>query len=538
MREFWILFKVNIVNTFGINRLKKKFAQNSFFLRIIMPIITILLAIGFIALFIVYLKPISDIFYITDNMIGFLKFGIGMGILMCFITTISKANSYLFESKDFDLLMSLPIKPRVVIASKFASLLFINWASFALFFIPTAFWYVDKVRPDIVFFIMALLVILIGPLLIITICSILSYLLGLLLSKFKHRNIIQSLGLVIIFVGIMFISFSYNGATNMDPQTDLDAYKTIADNFEKYATTLYYPSVWMAETLEGNIVSLLIFLAISFVPYMIFAYVVGQNFVQANARARVSYTDKNFKLKEQNVAGQTMTLFKKEVKRYFSSSILVLNTIVGPIMGTIVVIVLLLGDEGFLGAPGLLVNDVIVPILIVATTFMNGMIATTATSISLEGKNFWIIKSAPIAPEKVFIAKIAMNFILALPFTIINTIIITIALKPNALLIIPILFIPLLVNIFVGVFGLYINLVFPRLDWTAEVKVVKQSLSTFLSMLFGMISVVGLAFLFYKVYSLKFFAYVIIMLVLVLLIALGIVLLRTDGKKRYNNINA
>lgn len=537
MREFWILFKVNIINTFGINQLKKKFASNSFFLRIVMPILIGLLAIAILIGLIYYMKPIGDIFYAADNMSGYLKYGIGMGILMCFITTISKAHSYLFEAKDYDLLMSLPIKSRVIITSKFASLLFINFASFALFFIPTVVWYINYVQPGFDFYILSVLTILIGPLLIITICSVIAYFLGILISRFKYRNMLQTVGLIIFFLFVMFISLSVSNFSDVTSETD--QIKAIASKFENYATTFYYPSVWMAEALEGNIISLLIFLGISFVPYIIFAYVVGHNFAKANARARVSYTNKHFKLKDQEVTSQTKTLFKKEIKRYFSSSVLVLNTIVGPIMGTILMCILLFSGDNGLAAVGMgEASELIMPILIGAVTFMNGLISTTSTSISLEGKNFWIIKSAPIKIEKIYTAKIALNFVIALPFSIINTVVIAIALKPDVTYLIPFLLIPLLVNLVMGVTGLYINLVFPRLNWTMEVKVVKQSLSMLLSMLFGMVLVFALAYLFYVTYSLGYLAYIIVILCLVAIILIGIILLETDGKKRFNRINA
>ena len=90
-----------------------------------------------------------------------------------------------------------------------------------------------------------------------------------------------------------------------------------------------------------------------------------------------------------------------------------------------------------------------------------------------------------------------------------------------------------------GMLGLYINLVFPRFDWTAEVKVVKQSLSTLLTMLIGMLIQIGIIVLFVNVISFGLqIAYLITIAILLMVIGLEFLLLKTDGKKRYHKLKA
>ena len=55
---------------------------------------------------------------------------------MTFTVTISKANSLLFEGKDFELLMSMPINTKTIVLSKLISLLLINYLSFGLILVP------------------------------------------------------------------------------------------------------------------------------------------------------------------------------------------------------------------------------------------------------------------------------------------------------------------------------------------------------------------------------------------------------------------
>lgn len=541
MRDFWLVFKVSILETFGINKLKKKFARNSFFLRVLMPIITVVLGLGLLALITWYMQAFAVIFVAAESPVGLLKYGMAIGLFICFMTTLTKAHGYLFESKDYDLLMSLPLQPKAIIASKVANLMLINYLSLGLTFVPSIFWYGFYYKPGFIFYLLALLMLLIGPLLIITVCSVISYFGGILLARLKHRNFIKTISYLLFVLVIMLFSFTFNQISEIDPNNELEALKAFAANMERIAEYLYYPSVWMADAVLGNYTSLLIVFAISVIPFLIFIYVVGRNFVQANARARVTYTDKNFKLKEQKVTSQLKTLINREIKRYFSSSVLVLNTIIGPIMGTVMVFMLLFGQESLLDGLGMgeVGKDFVVSLLIAAITFMNGMISTTASAISLEGKQFWIIKSAPVTEEKIFISKIFINFIISVPFTIINTVVIMFFIKPAIIYALLLLVIPSLINIMMGVLGLYINLVFPKFDWTAEVKVVKQSLSMILAMFTGMLFVIGLAALFVVFSKFGFdVAYFCILVIMVLILGLEIWLLKTDGVRRFKKLQA
>ena len=50
--------------------------------------------------------------------------------------------------------------------------------------------------------------------------------------------------------------------------------------------------------------------------------------------------------------------------------------------------------------------------------FFIGMVATTACSPSLEGKNFWILQSLPVEMKTVYKGKMLFNIYLTVPFMI------------------------------------------------------------------------------------------------------------------------
>ena len=116
------------------------------------------------------------------------------------------------------------------------------------------------------------------------------------------------------------------------------------------------------------------------------------------------------------------------------------------------------------------------------------MMTTTATSISMEGKNWWILKSLPLSPKSVLNAKILMNLLLMLPFYLISEVLLIPALKPETFFDgFFLCLIPAVIILFSCVYGITVNLHFPVMEWESEVRIVKQSASSMLGGMGGLI---------------------------------------------------
>ena len=59
------------------------------------------------------------------------------------------------------------------------------------------------------------------------------------------------------------------------------------------------------------------------------------------------------------------------------------------------------------------------------------MMTTAATSVSMEGKNWWLVKSLPLPTKTILDAKILMNLILVLPFYLLSEVFLILALRPG-----------------------------------------------------------------------------------------------------------
>lgn len=133
--------------------------------------------------------------------------GIVAGFMFILLMTITKANSTLFRSRDYDLLMSLPLKPSTIIASKLVYILAINYLLFAFIYFPTIIVYTVFNTTDLWFWLLVLPTFFLVPLLPIAVSSLLAYLFGFITPKIKYKNLTSILFSLLILFLIMYASF-------------------------------------------------------------------------------------------------------------------------------------------------------------------------------------------------------------------------------------------------------------------------------------------------------------------------------------------
>ncbi len=104
---------------------------------------------------------------------------------------------------------------------------------------------------------------------------------------------------------------------------------------------------------------------------------------------------------------------------------------------------------------------------------MGTLTSTTAASLSLEGKNRWIMCSAPTQARTVYNSKIAVNLTVILPVLYISAIFIRIAITCSLMQTVLLFIIPTVYAFFISVLGVYLNIKFPKYDWTSEYYAVK-----------------------------------------------------------------
>ena len=142
MSNLFILLKNSFINSTGINSLSKGVSASKEKRKLLIATGTLLL----IAAVICFMATAYSIGLATVlKPMGYLDLILIVAVLfsciLSFITSIYKAQGTLFSSKDYDLLMALPIKNSTILTSKILSLMSISYIGTALVVVPAAIVY-------------------------------------------------------------------------------------------------------------------------------------------------------------------------------------------------------------------------------------------------------------------------------------------------------------------------------------------------------------------------------------------------------------
>ena len=304
---------------------------------------------------------------------------------------------------------------------------------------------------------------------------------------------------------------------------------------------LYPPAIYGVNALINlDFKDLAIFITISILIFSIFVFVFNKSFKIINSKLQESFSKSDYKIDKMNISSPIIALIKKEAKRYFASPIYVLNTIIGPVLLLIAAIsTLFMGKDILFKIMEIEVIDSIIPLFIIA--FVCGILSlscTTNSSISMEGKNLWILKSSPIKVIDIFKGKIILNLILILPAALISDIIFFYSINLSLIELVWLIIITILYSFIISIMGIVINNFFPNLNWTSETTVVKQSISVIIHIIASVI-IIGLPILLFitlEVSNIVLFSTLVILYLILILIGL-LIILNTVSIKLFNKLN-
>lgn len=404
--------------------------------------------------------------------------------------TVLKTNGILFGYQDYDLLMSLPVKTSTVIFSRLAYLYLSNTLLTALFLLPMGLAYVQVMGPGPGFYITWLLFWLLGSLIPTTIAALLGTLLTWFSSRFRFSNLLSIVLTFVLVLGIMVLSFSFNaGAIQMEEVDLLQIGGMLAGQIARM-----YPPAWLITlaVTQGSWGALALFVLLSLAVAAIFVALLSLRYKRICSALRGHRVQGHYKLTRLKTSSPRLALCKKELRRFFSCSIYVTNMGVGLVLALIAAVVLVVKPDLITNYLGLTAAGSMAPTL---STYILGLLISmscpAAVSLSLEGRNLWLVQSLPLAPKTVFQGKILAQWVLSLPVALVCGLGVAIAFPMAPLDILAVFAYLLGSGLFFGVFGCFLNILMPNYAWESEVSVVKQSASSmagiFGSMIIAMI---------------------------------------------------
>lgn len=481
----WRLMKVQLLSTFGLNKAlhardvkeKRKFLLLSIGIVIGMVLIA---AVSF-----GYSYGMALTFEQIERMDLLLAIMMAAASMVGFFTTIYKASGVLFGYKDYDLVMSLPIRTSHVVASRVLHLYVLNLFFTLILILPAGAVYAIKVNPEVVYYLFFLVTVLFIPLLPIIAATLIGALISWISSRFRASRMIGLILTMVVIIGIMIGSFRING----NEQVLADMSTQLADMIFKM-----YPlaAMYVDAVCFYQIGPLLLFIAISVLAFILFSIVLGTKYKAIHTGLTTSHTSSKYVMRSLKTSSPFRALYIKELRRYISSSLYVLNTSIIMIFLLVASIALLFISSEHLGQlieiPQL--SDYLGRMAPMVVSLAVVLSCTASSSISLEGNHLWILKSSPVSKKTVLFSKVAVNLTVTIPISVISCLLLMISLRTGWIESLLLLVIPMIYACYSAMLGVIVNLKLPKLEWTSEVAVIKQSASVLVSMFLGFISIV------------------------------------------------
>lgn len=453
--------------------------------------------IGYIVLYIFLFGYLGVMFFFMGKSLCEPLVSVGFGwlyfalialiaLVLGVIGSVFSTYSSLYGARDNDLLLSMPIPSRVILLARLSGVYVTGLLYEMMVMIPGLIvWFMyAKLTPLTVIF--SILLPFVLSFLVLTLSCVLGFGVAFVSSKVRRKNLVTTV-LALIFMALYMVLYS----KVYDMLFDILTY---ADAMAGKVRSVLYPFYHMGLAAEGKPLSMLIFTAIVAVLFILAYLLVAHSFLKL-ATANKGAVKKKYVEKPLKTGSAKGALLRRELRRFVGSSTYMLNCGLGLVfMVLTAVLVLIYGWELsdalwlMLGTNG---REMVALIAVAAVCTMGAMNDMTAPSVSLEGRQIWLIHAMPVTAWQVLCAKMKMQLLLVSAPSVLLTLAILIVLNP------PIAFwflIPLAVAVFalfMAVLGLCMNLKFHDLDWTSEIVPIKQSMAVFLTM-FGSWVVVGL----------------------------------------------
>lgn len=408
---------------------------------------------------------------------------------LVFVFSIFETKSQLFECRDNDLLLSMPIPEGNIVLSRVLSIVILNAAESLFIMIPaTIMFTVFGGSP--IYIASALITALLISLLATSLASAVGYLVALISKRLKNNTLIPVLA-TLLFLGAYFaVMFGVVGQTPDFEENPEDALAAIA--------ALLSPISFLGEISILSPLPTVIFVVISLGVSALAYYIISKNYIRI-----ITDTGKEKKVEYVRAELKSGTAFlalaKKEIQAFFSSSTYILNGGMGALLEVALAIMLLInsGDvTAIFGELSMFIGDVSAPIFFTSLLVgLSGLTSISASALSFEGKYYWLIKTSPIKPTTLIAAKLVPHLLVSAPASLVSSVLVAIATGAEPLAVLYIILVPLLSTVNFAILGLLLNIAFPKFEFQNETEVVKQSLPIFIVTFGAMFFIIGLEFI-------------------------------------------
>ena len=392
-----------------------------------------------------------------------------LSVLLGGFGSVFNTYSSLYLSKDNDLLLSMPIPVNVIITSRLLTVYLMGLMYSLVVILPAVivYWATAPVSVSVIFG--GLLIIFLISVFVLTLSCALGWVVAKISLKLKNKSFITVV-ISLAFIGGYY--FFYFKAQTLIEDLLMNA-AVYGDKIKGSAYPLYlFGKVGAGDAFAMLIVSLAI-LALFALMWALISHSFLKIATSSGNTAKKVY--KETAVKQKSIAS---ALLAKEFGRFTSSPNYMLNCGLGILMLPIAGVMLLWQGGAVISA----LNEIFgtragcAPVLLCgAVCLLASMNDMAAPSVSLEGKSLWLMQSLPIIPWQVLRAKLSVQLILTGIPVLFCTVCLAFIYPYTPLELLLTVLVPMLYVLLSALFGLFLGLKMPNLNWTNEITPIKQS---------------------------------------------------------------
>lgn len=513
MEKVISLIKTDFNITFGLSSMVYSFKNKKNRWQII------LIGFAFLSLIPTYFMLISGLVKIYDayRQIGqqsmFLLNGFLASQMLVFLFGLLYVMSKYYFSNDLNQLVPLPIKPSYIVGSKFVTLMFSEYLTSLPIILPFIIIYGIKGSEGIVYWIYSLLLTLTLPALPLVLASILVMIFMRYTNVKGKKDLIRIVGAVLFLIILFFFQFKIQSiAQKALMKGDNFFFDLVRDSnlLVKRLGLAFPPSMWGSLALSNyssikGFLYLLLFIGIAVGGLILMLFLseklfydglIGNIEVSAAKGKGSRKVDLNKSTKETN---PSIAIALKEIKLLFRTPIYLINSIGGVIIVPIILVMSTFVDGGESMEPIRLILEgkpYLITLFGIGLIIALGMLSSIGcTTFSREGKNFWIQRTLPIKVEDQIYGRVMASLIIQLMGLVVLLVSMSFITNIGLSSIFWISLLGLLGSIPMTQLGMTIDILRPLLDWDNPQVAMKQNLNVLIGMGIGILYEGGIVLL-------------------------------------------
>lgn len=405
---------------------------------------------------------------------------IGLGTF----ASVFNTSSSLYNAKDNDLLLSMPIKPSHILLSRVTLVYGLSILYSTLVWIPICIYVFFAYKFSVVSLILDILLLFVINAFTSVLACLLGYIIATITRKIKNKSIMTVI-LSLSFLGVYYwVCFKL--------QNILESIIINKENLANIFSTWGYLVYQLALAADGNVLSFILITLVNGLLSFLCYKLLLRNYTNIITSSKNIQTKTN-KIRYSGRSSLDKTLLTKELKRFVGNPLYLLNCGLGCLLvvvagvATIIkkndIVYLVETLQSFLPEANAFIPLIIIGIICLIIS-VDGI---TVPSISLEGKQLWILKSLPIDTFKILNAKISLQVLVNTIPAIISCLLMAYTFGLSLSTTLNIVIIIFYFEEIHACVGIMLGLINPNFTWTSEVQPIKQDLMVLAGLVLSLI---------------------------------------------------